>query len=97
VEHWEDGGPTETANLIAVCPAHHRMHHRGELGIEGDNADHCDGIRFLTASGCPLGGVRTPRPPLAGEPPPVRGYYEHPLGERLHTELITFGQPANPN
>jgi hypothetical protein len=56
VKHWEDGGPTDTANLIAVCPAHHRMHHRGELGIEGSDADRRDGISFLTASGCPSVG-----------------------------------------
>ena len=29
VVHWEDGGATDTANLVALCGYHHRLHHRG--------------------------------------------------------------------
>ncbi|MBA3289807.1 MAG: HNH endonuclease [Acidimicrobiia bacterium] len=29
VVHWEDGGPTDTPNLVALCPWCHRAHHRG--------------------------------------------------------------------
>ncbi|WP_142254680.1 HNH endonuclease signature motif containing protein, partial [Mycobacterium colombiense] len=29
LRHWEDGGPTELANLVLLCPYHHRLHHRG--------------------------------------------------------------------
>ena len=36
--HWEDGGPTESWNLLTRRPYHHGCHHRGTLGIEG-NAD----------------------------------------------------------
>ncbi|KAA1234646.1 HNH endonuclease, partial [Mycobacterium simiae] len=36
VRHWEDGGPTELANLVLVCPYHHRLHHRGGITITGD-------------------------------------------------------------
>src|SRR6516162_5859707 len=35
LRHWEDGGPTELANLVLVCPYHHRLHHRGVLTIAG--------------------------------------------------------------
>ena len=35
IEHWEDGGPTELANLVLVCPYHHRLHHRGVITITG--------------------------------------------------------------
>ncbi|WP_156764915.1 HNH endonuclease signature motif containing protein, partial [Mycobacterium sp. 1081908.1] len=35
IRHWEDGGPTELANLVLVCPYHHRAHHRGEITITG--------------------------------------------------------------
>ena len=39
IVHWEgDDGPTDTWNLICLCPRHHRMHHQGHLGITG-NAD----------------------------------------------------------
>ena len=32
--HWQDGGPTDTWNLLSLCPRHHRMHHQGLLGID---------------------------------------------------------------
>ncbi len=49
IRHWEDGGPTELANLVLLCPYHHRLHHRGGLDITGparaltvtDNAGRC--------------------------------------------------------
>ncbi|NND73382.1 MAG: DUF222 domain-containing protein, partial [Ilumatobacter sp.] len=42
IVHWEDLGETETWNLLLLCPLHHRLHHRGALGITG-NADLPDG------------------------------------------------------
>ncbi|OSC41568.1 HNH endonuclease signature motif containing protein [Mycobacterium decipiens] len=35
IRHWEDGGATELANLVLVCPYHHRLHHRGIITISG--------------------------------------------------------------
>ncbi|WP_155765653.1 HNH endonuclease signature motif containing protein, partial [Mycobacterium colombiense] len=35
IRHWEDGGPTELANLVLLCPYHHRSHHRGVITISG--------------------------------------------------------------
>ncbi|WP_136623091.1 HNH endonuclease signature motif containing protein, partial [Mycobacterium attenuatum] len=35
LQHWENGGPTELANLVLVCPYHHRLHHRGVITITG--------------------------------------------------------------
>jgi hypothetical protein len=29
--HWDDGGPTITSNLVALCPHHHRTHHHAHL------------------------------------------------------------------
>ncbi|MGO4596121.1 DUF222 domain-containing protein [Terrabacter sp. 2RAF25] len=34
--HWRDGGPTDLANLLGLCPFHHDGHHRGEFTITGD-------------------------------------------------------------
>jgi hypothetical protein len=92
--HWDDGGETETWNLIALCPHHHRMHHRGELGIAG-NADQPDGVRFTNRHGRPIptGGAR-PRPRGAPPPDPL-GTYRRPLGERLATKWLDFHQPAH--
>jgi len=39
LRHWEDGGATELANLVLVCPYHHRLHHQGVITITGTAAD----------------------------------------------------------
>jgi hypothetical protein len=91
--HWDpdDGaGGTDTWNLITICGRHHRMHHRGELGITG-NADHPDGLTFTDRHGRALASGPRPRPPTG--PPAPAGRYRHPLGERLQTKWITFNPP----
>lgn len=87
--HWSKHGPTDTWNLICLCPKHHRLHHQGRLGITG-NADLDDGVEFTDAHGRVLAesGAR-PEPPGA-PPPPIRGTWEHPLGERLDTRWLYF-------
>ncbi|MCU1370052.1 MAG: hypothetical protein JWO77_1246 [Ilumatobacteraceae bacterium] len=64
--HWEDGGPTETWNLIALCARHHTLHHQGLLGIAG-NADQPrdspDAIVFTNRWGRPLKPTGQPVPP----------------------------------
>jgi hypothetical protein len=90
--HWLDGGPTDTDNLICLCPHHHRLHHRGRLGITG-NADTPDGITFTTHHHTPITrtGAR-PRPPDTPPPPPI-GTYRHPHGGRLDTRWLYFNPP----
>jgi hypothetical protein len=90
LDHYPDGG-TDTWNLIAICPAHHRIHHRGQLGISG-NADRPNGLTFTDRHGRPLRPNPLPRPPSGPAPPPT-GHYQHPLGERLTTRWITFNPP----
>jgi hypothetical protein len=34
--HWADGGPTSLANLILLCPTHHRCVHEGGWTLSGD-------------------------------------------------------------
>ena len=89
--HWEDDGPTDTFNLIALCPHHHRLHHKGSLGIAG-NAD-AGTVVFTDHNGNLLkpSGAR-PEPPGA-PPPPPDGTYQHPLGERLDYEWLYFNPP----
>ncbi len=59
--HWEDGGPTDTWNLITLCPAHHRAIHSGEYRIDG-NPDRPDTLGFIDARGRPI-GLSPPTPP----------------------------------
>jgi prepilin-type processing-associated H-X9-DG protein len=90
--HDQHHGPTDTWNLAGLCPADHRLHHQGELGITG-NADDPDGLTFTDAAGNVIDPATRPCKPI-GSPPggPVRPY-EHPLGERLQRWAILFPDP----
>jgi Domain of unknown function (DUF222)/HNH endonuclease len=91
--HWEDGGPTDTWNLISVCPRHHRMHHTGQLGITG-NADDPDGIVFTDTRGSPIPNACPPAPP--GKPPDCDRPYEAPPAGRMNYDWVGLGW-AHPN
>ena len=89
VAHWEDGGTTDTANLMALCQHHHRLHHRGGLGITG-NADEPDGVVFTDARGRRLASCGRPVPP--GDNPLAAGNYTHPSGEGLDPHSVYFNE-----
>lgn len=64
IVHWEDGGPTDTHNLVAICRRHHRAHHQGLLHIEG-NADlpaDAPGSLHIGPPGLRLVPAGTPQP-----------------------------------
>jgi hypothetical protein len=63
--HWEDNGPTESWNLVALCPEHHRAVHRGDLIITG-NADLPGDLSITNRHGRPLAAT----PPNPPEVPP---------------------------
>ncbi len=89
IQHWEDGGATDTENLMALCSRHHRLHHRGQLGIAG-NADDPQGITFTDSRGRPLASAGKPIPPT--EPAPT-GNWVHPTGERMDDDCVVFSPP----
>jgi hypothetical protein len=81
---------------VALCPAHHRMVHKGLLRVEGDPT-RSDGLRFFDGHGRELVPAR-PRPPAPGTPPaeaattlglPDPGW-NHPSGEPLDTRWIAW-------
>jgi hypothetical protein len=90
--HDQHHGPTDTWNLAGLCPADHRLHHQGKLGISG-NADDPDGLTFTDGHGRMIDPATRPIKPT-GPPPggPVKPY-EHPLGERLQRWAILFPDP----
>ena len=92
--HWEDGGPTDTANLIAVCGAHHRAIHRDELTITG-NADQT--LHFRDAHGRTFGPA-PPRPPTTPLAEAAHQLGLHPrwtnrAGERAQWRYFNWTEP----
>jgi len=86
VVHWVDGGPTDTANLIAACRLCHRAIHHGHLTLHGD-ADQPDGLVFGDRYARVIDPHPIPPQPQR-PPPPTAATYEHPYGERLHHDDI---------
>jgi hypothetical protein len=86
IVHWEDGGRTETANLVALCGPSHRRHHLGLLGISG-NADDPDGLVFTNARGRVINAAAKPKPPPVLTP---AGNWRHPSGESLDYAAVYF-------
>ncbi|CDO89759.1 HNH endonuclease signature motif containing protein [Mycobacterium triplex] len=90
IVHWEDGGPTELANLVLLCPYHHRLHHRGGITITGP-ADH---LTITDSTGQQLRPGSLARPPKRPPPdvPPCPG----PTGEPAHWWWYQPFQPQPP-
>jgi len=90
IQHWEDGGVTELANLVLVCPYHHRLHHRGDITITGPAAD----LVVTDSSGRPLSAGSLARAPTL--PPPAVAPYPGPTGERADWWWYDPFQPQPP-
>ncbi len=79
---------SDADNLVALCGRHHRLHHRGLLGIDGD-ADDPDGLVFSDVRGRRLTGSGRPAPPGQLR---ITGRWVHPAGERLHPRWVWFSE-----
>ncbi|OBJ17958.1 HNH endonuclease signature motif containing protein [Mycobacterium colombiense] len=90
IRHWEDGGPTELANLVLLCPYHHRLHHRGLLTITGP----AHALSVTDHAGRPLSPGSLARPPT--QPPPAVPPCPGPTGERADWWWYTPFQPQPP-
>ncbi|RAU91507.1 hypothetical protein DQP58_20415 [Mycobacterium colombiense] len=90
LRHWEDGGPTELANLVLLCPYHHRLHHRGVLTITGP----AHALTVTDTTGRPLSPGSLARPPTG--PPPTVPPCPGPIGERADWWWYTPFQPQPP-
>ena len=99
IKHWEDGGGSDTPNLIALCHRHHRLHHLGRLGISG-NADEPDGMTFTDERGRTLASTGRPVPPgrpvelAAGGLGIPSDAWSHPTGERFDPYWVHFNEAA---
>ncbi|ORW77115.1 HNH endonuclease signature motif containing protein [Mycobacterium sherrisii] len=88
--HWEHGGATELANLVLVCPYHHRAHHRGLITLTGP-ADH---LIITDNTGRQLSNASLARPPQ--QPPPNVPPCPGPTGERAQWWWYQPFQPQPP-
>lgn len=90
IVHWSDGGPTVPANLVLLCPHHHRALHHGEFAIEGD--PEAGTARYLDRFGRPIAPPGLD-PPSTGPPrdePPERSPFIPALGEHLRSDTFTW-------
>jgi hypothetical protein len=90
IRHWEDGGPTELANLVLLCPYHHRLHHRGVITITGP----ADALVVTDSAGRKLDSGSLARPPT--QPPPAVAPCPGPTGERADWWWYDPFQPQPP-
>ncbi len=90
IRHWEDGGPTELANLVLVCPYHHRLHHRGVITITGP----AHALVVTDDAGRSLHPGSLARPPTKA--PPAVAPCPGPTGERAHWWWYDPFQPQPP-
>ncbi len=90
LRHWEDGGPTELANLVLLCPYHHRLHHRGGITITGTPA----ALVVTDSDGRVLSPGSLARPPT--QPPPAVPPCPGPTGERADWWWYQPFQPQPP-
>jgi hypothetical protein len=90
IQHWRDGGLTVAANLVLLCPFHHRALHHAEFSIDGNPEDGT--VRFLDRWDQPIrapgvdppGDGRSPEPGSGGPP------FIPPLAERLRPDTFTW-------
>ncbi|OBJ11237.1 hypothetical protein A5624_14180 [Mycobacterium sp. 1482292.6] len=90
LRHWEDGGPTELANLVLLCPYHHRLHHRGVITITGP----AHALVVRDDEGQVLSPGSLARSPT--RPPPTVAPCPGPIGERADWWWYTPFQPHPP-
>jgi hypothetical protein len=88
IVHREDGGETVAENLIAQCPHHHRIHHKGGFTIEG-NPEHPETLVFRNRFGMIIGPPK-PERPLWLPPGAATATFTPPSGERLDSRWITW-------
>jgi hypothetical protein len=88
LDHWENGGSTDLANLAGLCATHHGVVHRHDwhLELESDGT-----LRFRR----PDGHILTSPPPRRHRPPPLPVH--HPKTRGLIPEFPDPARPSTPD
>jgi hypothetical protein len=93
--HWEHGGRTDTPNLVALCRAHHRAVHDGQVRFTGD--PDAGTLTCRDRTGRPLGPVEVvppgdPHTGATGLDLPTNGWTPR-AGERADCHWIAWTDP----
>jgi hypothetical protein len=91
IRHWEDGGPTDLANLVLLCSYHHRLHHRGGITVAGTAYD----LTITDSDGRALSDASLARSPATA--PPAVAPCPRPTGERADWRWYEPFQPQPPS
>ncbi len=83
IVHWRDHGESVPANLVLLCPRHHRALHLGEFSIAGD--PEAGILVFRDRFGRPIRPPGVDPPPDPGSPGDGPSPYTPPTAQRLHT------------
>ncbi len=94
IEHWNEGGATESNNLVSLCVRHHKQHHNDRLTIFGNPDD--DTLWFGDHHGQPLRTGPKPKPVDTRRWRTNHGVFVHPTGERFQIDMMSPWQPPNP-
>ena len=90
IDHWADGGGTDYANLISLCPHHHDAHHAGSFTIS-DSGNPLLPFAFHARHGGLIQVAQTDEHRETGASPPGGSTaYRPPLGERLNGQWVHF-------
>jgi Domain of unknown function (DUF222) len=90
LNHWGDGGLTVPANLVLLCPFHHRALHLGEFSIDGD--PEAGTLVFRDRFGRVIAPPGLDPPTGTGPPPPDAGPspYTPPTAEPLYRHSFAW-------
>lgn len=91
IHHHAHGGVSETWNLVALCPTHHRGLHRGDLRLTGTNADDPDGLTFFSSNGRAMVGPLPTAPPDAAQRHTDLDPSDHVVSQRPECGRVQWG------
>ena len=94
--HWEDGGRTDPDNLVCLCSAHHRAHHKGELTIEGDPTTVDAWSSPPPPAGCSPGRPARAHPPVHRPRRPGPSAWPRPTGATRAASASTAAGSSSP-
>jgi hypothetical protein len=93
LDHWLDGGHTDTDRMLCPCPYHHDRPHAGDYTMTGTPTSR-DGVRITGSSGRKI-RLATPHAPAAAQHHGPR--YHESTGEDIDHNFFTINPNRGPS